>query len=202
MKAKLLLLVFALAFAVPSFATTITVDFGGGLGGTIDALKGGGEVGTGIAIDTIQVLVDGSPYPGSPYTGLPATLDFSTVTGAFDISILGTPLLTGTMVPGDTSFVLQGTMKNGNYSFTTDGTNTLPILSLIGIPGWDSVEGGFGGFSITAGTKSTPDGNGGKLYNVLSTDFQSTVTPEPMSMLLLGTFLSLGGGILNRKKRA
>jgi len=134
MKAKLLLLVFALAFAVPSFATTITVDFGGGLGGTIDALKGGGEVGTGIAIDTIQVLVDGSPYPGSPYTGLPATLDFSTVTGAFDISILGTPLLTGTMVPGDTSFVLQGTMKNGNYSFTTDGTNTLPILSSSGFP--------------------------------------------------------------------
>jgi len=27
-------------------------------------------------------------------------------------------------------------------------------------------------------------------------------TPEPMSMLLLGTFLSLGGGLLNRKKRA
>jgi len=27
-------------------------------------------------------------------------------------------------------------------------------------------------------------------------------TPEPVSMLLLGTFLTLGGGLLNRKKRA
>jgi hypothetical protein len=43
----------------------------------------------------------------------------------------------------------------------------------------------------------TTDGGDG-LYGA----WKSTVTPEPVSMLLMGTFLSLAGGLLSKKKRA
>ncbi len=43
------------------------------------------------------------------------------------------------------------------------------------------------------------DATGG---NGLYGAWKGTVTPEPVSMLLMGTFLSLAGGMLSRKKRA
>jgi len=202
MKARLLLLVAALALAVPTFASVISVDFGGATGGTIDALKTGGEVGSSIAITEVDIYVDGTL--ALPLTGVTGTcgassnegcLNFNTVTGAITITGDSVTLLDGAIT--SSSFGPLGSVE----SFSASGTDTMPFLSLL-VPGLGSQPATFGGFSITVGKGSTSDGHGGKLFNVASTDFQSTVTPEPASMMLLGTFLSLAGGFLSRRKRA
>jgi hypothetical protein len=124
-------------------------------------------------------------------------MDFSTITGNIDIvgtvdGVTGT-LLTGTI---DSTWFLD---HNGK-TFDATGTDTKDpaLLTALGIALFHP----FGYFGST--TRFGPPIVGpSESYKATDTGIvNSTVTPEPASMLLMGTLLSLAGGVLSRKKRA
>ncbi len=200
MKGKLLLLVFLLAFAVPSFGGTIDIDFGTGLagiGGAFNLLGGGNASGSEVPIGVMTVSGDAGYNGVYGVTGSCAggsgclAFDTSTSTISIDGTVNG---VTGTLLSGSiASFVLFP----GIPALQASGPDTknAELLTALGILGGQH----FNYFGFTIATNATP----GAGYEVISTDIKnSTVTPEPVSMLLMGTFFSLAGGLLSKKKRA
>ena len=200
MKGKLLLLVFVLAFAVPSFGGNIGLDFsdGGATGGVISLLGGGGATGVGIPIGLMKLTGLGPdqlfPVTGTCAGGTTGCLNFDSTTGMFTIH--GTADgITGDLLTTDSAFIVGGgfgtqVLALGAGSDTKDPALLTALGLWTGLP-WDFV-------GTTIGLKAAGGG-----YFATSTDVSnSTVTPEPVSMLLMGTFFSLAGGLLAKKKRA
>jgi len=209
MRVRLLLLLFALAFAVPTFAGTIDIDFEEGLasGGTFTT-SGGNAVGTKVPITVLKVD-NGTTVLLYPVTG--GLLNFNTA--ADSIQIMGAiPSLSipmGILSTGDfASWTITAAsnakgstcLGTGGYCFdaTGEASTSSALLGAIGLPTGQGAD-AYDGFAITA---SNPvKGTSG--YHVTSADIKTTaLTPEPVSMMLMGTFLSLAGGLLSRKKRA
>jgi len=200
MKAKLLLLVAALVIAVPTFAGTIGLDFsdGGATGGTITVLGGSDATGVDIPIGLMKLTGYG-PDQLFAVTGNCAggTGCLSFDTSANTLTIVGTADgVTGTLLSGTVDGALAAGLPLSSIVIAL-GTDVKDpeLLAALGIGfghSWDYL-------GTTIGIKPLT----GETYTAISTDVANTsVTPEPMSMLLLGTFLSLGGGMLSRKKRA
>jgi hypothetical protein len=203
MRGKLLLLVFVLAFAVPTFAGSIDIDFGTGLagaGGVYNLLPGGNASGSNIPIGVMTIAGDGlynGVYPvtgtcsgGSGCLSFDTTASTIAINGAIPSMSVGGTLLSGNIL----SFVLDEHF--GIYGFTANGNDTKnpDLLTAIGLP----ADQAFNYFGFTLGTTSSAGG-----LVPISTDIaNTTTTPEPVSMLLMGTFFSLAGGLLSKKKRA
>jgi hypothetical protein len=199
-KGRLLLTLFLLAFAVPSFGGSIDIDFGTGLagiGGTFNLLSGGQASGSGVPIGVMTVSGDAGYNGVYGVTGTCAggsgCLAFDTTTST--ISIDGVvDGVSGTLLSGKIASFLLFT---GIPALQASGPDTknAELLTALGI----AVGQPFNYFGFTIATNATP----GVGYEVISTDIKnSTVTPEPVSMLLMGTFFSLAGGLLSKKKRA
>jgi len=200
MKGKLLLLVFVLAFAVPSFGGNIGLDFsdGGATGGVISLLGGGGATGVGVPIGLMKLTGLG-PDQLFPVTGTCAggtgCLNFDSTTGMFTIH--GTADgITGDLLTSDSAYV-AGLPLPGNLALVIGAgsdTKDPDLLAALGIA-WGQPW-NFGG-----STEALQAVGGG--YTAISTDvLNGSPTPEPVSMLLMGTFFSLAGGLLSKKKRA
>ncbi|MGA3168987.1 MAG: hypothetical protein ABSF14_23040 [Terriglobia bacterium] len=200
MKGKLLLLVFLLAFAVPSFGGTISLDFGtgnAGAGGVLTVLGGGQASGSNIPIGTLSVA--GAPVSGIfPVTGSCANssgcLAFDTI--ASTLSIIGTvDGVTGTLLSGEIdSFTLNDYVVVATLYATGLDTKDAELLDALGITYGHPFT--YYGFTLAANT------TGGGFVPTSTDVLNTTATPEPVSMLLFGTFFSLAGGLLAKKKRA
>jgi hypothetical protein len=154
-------------------------------------------------INTVK-WIGGYFNPGPPGTITGFTVDFWANSGDAPVTT-GGPLATSGLVAGNANeqFV------SGNYNSYSLNLGTafqalggtqywLSIVPDIGYPpqwGWASGTGGDGiSYQDFFGARSQ-----------LSTDMAfslGTSTPEPISMVLMGTFLSLAGGLLSKKKRA
>jgi hypothetical protein len=142
-----------------------------------------------VAADDGAYVVTGTCGPS-----LGGCLDFDTA-GAGSISIVGTVAgVTGTLLSGNImNYTLTPEAGHG-YAFYADGLDTKDpeLLTAIGLsPTQAFTYFGFTSF-ITTGGRLAAD----------SPDITNTTTPEPVSMLLMGTFFSLAGGLLSKKKRA
>ncbi len=204
-RGKLLLAVFLLAFAVPSFGGSIDLDFGTGLApaGGIVMISGTTVTGTNVPIGSLVISGDGmfdGVFPVTGDCGGFGCLMFDSSSGAVSIdgavsalnSNLGTvmTLLTG-------MGTITATLKpSGVYQIDLSGSDTKnsTLLTDIGLPS----NTGF----LFSGTIFTGSNHTGNMYQAISTDIPNTMTPEPVSMLLMGTFLTLAGGLLSRKMRA
>ena len=204
MKVKVLLLVVALAFAAPAFAGSIAIDFSGESGGLpptgVPGTVTDSYVGAAIPINLLVFSVNGVAQVEDAVTGTcggdgEGCLNFDTGgDGSNYINITGG-------VPGlgvGTSTLLSGTVSG--YTFIPGPLNELQLtgpdskgaalLAALGLSAETSWA--YYGFTIYFNYDSG---------DVTSTDITNT-TPEPLSMALMGTFLSLAGGVLARKKRA
>jgi hypothetical protein len=191
---------FALGGATSASADTIIIDFSGQGGGTITE-SGGDFVGTGIAISSLQVTINGvlttydvsgSISDGCDLNGC-ASLDFDTaadtITITGDVEDLGinseVVLLSGSFASFGTDPLLPGILS----IFTAAGPDTKnpDLLSALGIP-LDTVF-NYGLFSIYL------DATGA----VTSSDVTNVSVPEPASMLMLGFGLFGSAGALRRR---
>ena len=197
-RVKLVLLLFALAFAVPTFAGTIDIDYSNATAGGVFTTSSGNATGTSIPIAQL-IVTNGTTSTSDTIVG--GKLNFSTSADTLTISgaIPALSLASTTLSWGDfTSFTITP-RKSGGYDFTAtgDATTNATLLADLGLPSPQGPS-SYDVFVITASTASKGGG-----FSVTSVDIGTTATtPEPVSMLLMGTFLSLAGGLLSRKKRA
>jgi hypothetical protein len=203
-KGRLLLVLFVLAFAVPSFGGSIGLDFGDGdiAGGVIDILGANSATGVGIPIATLKVIANGAQTGKFDVTGGClgyGCLNFDT-TGAGTISIVGTvDGISGTLLTGTIASLAVTDLGPAGFFLFVNGPDTknADLLTALGITLFHPFE--YYQSEFTAGDP-IPGTSG---YISVSADIKNnTVTPEPVSMLLMGTFFSLAGGVLSKKKRA
>jgi len=208
-RVKLLLLLFVLAFAVPTFAGTIDIDYSNATAGGVLTVSSGKATGSSIPIGQL-IVTDGTTVTTYVVTGgcsKEGCLNFNTasdtisITGAITklgITSASTVLSSGTfdlpLPPGSIT-----PRKSGGYDFsaTGDATTNATLLADLGLPSPQGAQ-SYDIFTITASTKV----KGASGFMVTSVDFGTTAqTPEPVSMMLMGTFLTLAGGLLSRKKK-
>ena len=130
----------------------------------------------------IQVFNDSGPYNASD----PFTLVFDTATGA--ISITDADEASQTLIGNITSFSASKGKTTSSVSFVADWP-TLPsaVQTKLGSPTGQDI-----GFAIYLSSSNKPT----------SVDVTITPTPEPASLLLLGSGLVGIGGFLRRKLTA
>jgi len=216
-KIKLLLVVVLLAFAVPTFANSIDIDFAGGQGGTV-VVKTGNATGTNLPITLMTINGSMWGFDGN-YAVTGGVLDFNTQAGTLSITgsvVVGGKTVTGTLVSGTGlagDFTVTKATGGGYVITATDAPDSKDPQLLYDIGEPTNLPFTLSGFDITTSNQLTQPctlKNGKKgtctipnTWGGLSTDLRNTATtPEPVSMLLMGTFFSLAGGLLSRKKRA
>jgi hypothetical protein len=224
-KGFLLTLLGLAALAAPVFGA-VTIDFaGGGAGGTITCTNGGvvgacvstsTVTGANILIGTMSVLGDGThdgnyaitggslkySFTGNPDTSIITNLEVDGTIGActpisgdgtncapLNNSVTGAALLTGTS--GDTFtwvFTTSGIAISANGPDTKNST----LLTALGLSGSLPfvMTGSSGGATGTIG-----------VYNANTTDISNASTPEPTSILLLGTIVFGVATVIRRRNR-
>jgi hypothetical protein len=162
------------------FAQT-NVDFFCSLGGGTACTGSVAHAGTNFSTSGISVFNDSGPFTSS----VPFTLAFNTATGL--ISIDGSGMYAGINLIGKiVSFASSFGGSSADFSLVADWP-TLPaaVQKQLGTPtGMDS---GFVIYLTSTGTAQ-------------SVDVLITPTPEPASMLLLGSGLLAIGGLLRRRR--
>jgi hypothetical protein len=155
----------------------------------------------GVYYDTLQLTgLSGSTGPLS--LGQTVDVPISTVDFAAGPNCYGT----GSDCPnsqGNVPFTMTvGTTQTLSPSYNDVIGDSFDTLTISGSsPVWFPVAGGY--IEVTSLPYGPVDNYGGDDTGTLWGSFTYTsTTPEPVSMLLFGTFLSLAGGWLGRKKRA
>lgn len=206
MQALILGAVITLA-AGPASAATV-IDFGtgfGGAGGTVNI--GANVTGSGIFIDTVTILgapvnngvfdVEGAGVCGDAVGGcglLSFDKNLNTITIVGSIPALGI-LAPVNLLSGDLSGGVNVLINNGvTGSITASGLDSKSRELLLAI-GLDPTT-HFGYFGFETGVNGTGQGSP---YTAISTDITNTTVPEPGSIALLGTGLTLFGVSVRRR---
>lgn len=172
-----------LLITAPGVLAQTNVDFFCTLGGSSACTGTVVHSGTNFSSTGITVYNDSGPFS----SGVPFTLAFNTATGL--VSIDGTGIYAGMNLIGN--IIASSTMGGGSttgFSFIATWP-TLPanVQAQLGTPtGTDS------GFIIYLNSSGAAQ----------SVDILITPTPEPASMLLVGTGLLAIGGFLRRRRSA
>jgi hypothetical protein len=196
-KAAVLAALLVVTFSAPVRAAAI-IDFSTGFtlaGGTLTVDATGNVVGSGIAIDLLDVsgtTHDGTyDVSGAANSGTAAVLSFNTaqnwikiVGGVSALGIpVGTQLLSGSISKFDFDTGLLGIL--GAFSATGPDSKSPLLLTALGLPTNTPFE--YFGFSI--GFDKTPF-NDNHTYNVVSAHIVNTQVPEPSTLLLMGLGIS------------
>ena len=202
MKTKLLLLVAVLVLAVPTFGGTIGIDYTNiNTGGSFITNDINYTWGLRIPIGQLTIT-DGSRV--STYTVVGGSLSLNTDADFIDIKGAVPSLgigLTNLSWGHFTSFSI--TRCKGGYTFSAeaDETTNAALLAALGLPSTQWPD-GYDAFAVTIDAASVLGGEYCHVSSV-SVDLGSTVgsTPEPVSVMLLGSFLGLGV-LFRRRKQA
>ncbi len=204
-----LLLSSTLAFAAP------ILDFGtgsAGSGGTI-TVSGSTISGSGIELailNAIDTPSNDGPYALTGAAGGFAALSFSNAPAGNFFRIVGGVTGGGsfpsipngtTLVEGTINIATGPTPSGANFLFTVEGLDfkNEALLDAFGLASLTTIPFQFGGFVIASLTSTSPDG-GVRTYTAFSTDVANTPTPEPSSLLLIGSGL-LGAAWLRRRQK-
>jgi len=207
-KAFVVAALFVVAFAAPARAAAI-IDFSTGYalasGGTLTVDKYGNVVGSGIAIDLLEV--SGAPTNNGTYDvdgaislggDTAAVLSFDTannwitIVGSVPGLVGNTTLLKGTVSSFDFDTGLFGLL--GAFTASGPDSKSPDLLTALGLATTTQFQ--YFGFSI--GFDKNPfDGN--QTYKVISADIVNTQVPEPATLALLGSGLFGLAGAARRR---
>jgi len=209
-RAKLLVL-FMLFCAAPSFAGEVKVVavtvylWGDSAGGSVQISNPScgycwmNAVGTGIPITEIQTNTFTGPF-SPPYAVSDGVLDFNSYSGVYTVT--GAVPSLGLLVPTVLAAGYgPGSLQGGCHRAACDlgglmesGGPSDALLTALGIT--QSFK--YGAFSLDVAF--SPEGSGFTATSAYVGAAHSNI-PEPVSIVLMGTFLSLAGGLLSKRKR-